>query len=125
MESGQDRRRELQEAIAGFSAFDCGDDSFSERDFGALTLWGARLCWKIDYFAPEGEELPPRGMERGADPVSFHRHAYPRILNLLGPARRLALSDVHCDICEAFQRASSWAVGPHPTPLMWLGGASK
>jgi hypothetical protein len=59
MEGGQDRRRELQEAIAGFSAFDPGDNPYGERDFGALTLWGQRLCWKIDYFAPEGEELSP------------------------------------------------------------------
>ncbi|CAN7652341.1 DUF3768 domain-containing protein [Phenylobacterium sp. LjRoot225] len=57
IEGGQDRRRELQEAIASFSAFHLGDEGYRERDFGALTLWGQRLCWKIDYFAPEGEEL--------------------------------------------------------------------
>jgi hypothetical protein len=59
VEGDQDRGRELVAAIAGFCAFDPGDDPYGERDFGALTLWGQRLFWKIDYCAPEGEEPSP------------------------------------------------------------------
>jgi hypothetical protein len=59
VEGGQDRGRELVAAIARVSAFDPSDDPYGERDFGALTVWGQRLFWKIDYYAPEGEEHSP------------------------------------------------------------------
>ena len=53
------RGRELVQAIAGFSEFDSDNDPFGERDFGAMTLWGRRLFWKIDYLHPEREEHSP------------------------------------------------------------------
>lgn len=53
------RGGELVQAIGGFSSFDADNDPFGERDFGALTLWGQRLFWKIDYLHPEREEHSP------------------------------------------------------------------
>lgn len=53
------RGSELVQAIAGFSSFDADNDPFGERDFGALTLWGQRLFWKIDYLHPERDEHSP------------------------------------------------------------------
>ena len=53
------RGAELVRAIAGFTDFDAGNDPFGERDFGAMTLWGRRLYWKIDYLHPEREEHSP------------------------------------------------------------------
>lgn len=52
-------RRALVEAVASFAAFSEDNDPYSERDFGALTLWGERLFWKIDYYHPERDEHSP------------------------------------------------------------------
>lgn len=54
-----DQRRELLEAVASFDDFSEGNDTYGERDFGAFSLWGGRLFWKIDYFHPEREEHSP------------------------------------------------------------------
>ncbi|MCB1418676.1 MAG: DUF3768 domain-containing protein [Notoacmeibacter sp.] len=43
----------LVKAIAGFDAFDTGNDPYHEHDFGALTFDGQRLFWKIDTYAPD------------------------------------------------------------------------
>jgi len=59
VEGGAERGGELVQAIASFSTFDPGDDPYGERDFGAFTLWGERLFWKIDYYHPEREEHSP------------------------------------------------------------------
>ena len=40
----------LAAALAGYDAFDPDNDPHGERDFGDLSLWGADLLWKIDYF---------------------------------------------------------------------------
>ena len=40
----------LAAALAGCDAFDPDNDPHGERDFGDLTLWGADLLWKIDYY---------------------------------------------------------------------------
>ena len=37
-------------ALAGYAAFDADNDPHGERDFGDLTLFGADLLWKIDYY---------------------------------------------------------------------------
>jgi len=47
--NGEDRGVELGTRLARFTDFDEGDDSYGERDFGALELWGESLFWKIDY----------------------------------------------------------------------------
>jgi len=37
-------------AVAAFDRFDRDDDPHGEHDFGALTVGGVRLMWKIDYY---------------------------------------------------------------------------
>jgi len=37
-------------AVATFDAFDRDNDPYGEHDFGALTVAGVRLLWKIDYY---------------------------------------------------------------------------
>jgi predicted RNA-binding Zn-ribbon protein involved in translation (DUF1610 family) len=41
---------DARKAIAGFDAFDEGDDPYGEHDFGALDVRGERLFWKIDCY---------------------------------------------------------------------------
>lgn len=53
------RAEELRHALASFSDFEPGNDPYGERDFGAFSLWGERLLWKIDYYHPEREEHSP------------------------------------------------------------------
>lgn len=38
------------DAIARFDAFDADNDPYHEHDFGALTVEGEKLFFKIDYF---------------------------------------------------------------------------
>lgn len=38
------------DAVARFSAFDEGNDPYGEHDFGALTIDGEKLFFKINYF---------------------------------------------------------------------------
>jgi hypothetical protein len=40
----------LTAALAAYEAFDADNDPHGERDFGDLTLFGADLLWKIDYY---------------------------------------------------------------------------
>lgn len=40
----------LSAALAAYDAFDADNDPHGERDFGDLTLFGADLLWKIDYY---------------------------------------------------------------------------
>lgn len=37
-------------AVAGFTAFEAGDDPYDEHDFGALDHAGERYFWKIDTY---------------------------------------------------------------------------
>lgn len=37
-------------ALGSYDQFDSGNDPYRERDFGAFQLFGAQLCWKIDYY---------------------------------------------------------------------------
>ena len=37
-------------AVAAFDRFDRDDDPHGEHDFGALTVMGERLLWKVDYY---------------------------------------------------------------------------
>ena len=50
--AGYDPAR-LAAALADYSAFDADNDPHRERDFGDLTLFGADLLWKVDYYAPD------------------------------------------------------------------------
>jgi hypothetical protein len=40
----------ILQAVAGFDAFDAGNDPYGEHDFGAVEVAGQRLFWKIDYY---------------------------------------------------------------------------
>jgi len=40
----------LSSALASYDAFDPDNDPHGERDFGDLTLFGADLLWKIEYY---------------------------------------------------------------------------
>lgn len=42
--------RKAAEAVAGFEAFDVNNDSHLEHDFGAFTINGELLFFKIGYF---------------------------------------------------------------------------
>lgn len=53
------KRRALVDAVASFTNFSEDNDPHGERDFGALTLWGERLFWKIDYYHPVRDEHSP------------------------------------------------------------------
>ena len=37
-------------AVARFTEFDEGNDPWGEHDFGAITVLGAKVFWKIDYY---------------------------------------------------------------------------
>lgn len=37
-------------AVGAHEAFDPDDDPYGERDFGAVSVEGQRLFWKIDYY---------------------------------------------------------------------------
>ena len=52
VESSQGRRQQsaILDAIATFDAFGPENDPYGEHDFGALTIEGARILFKIDYF---------------------------------------------------------------------------
>ncbi|MDX7950317.1 DUF3768 domain-containing protein [Lichenihabitans sp. Uapishka_5] len=45
-----DLRHEIRHAVANFAAFDSANDPHDEHDFGAVTVGGARLFFKIDYY---------------------------------------------------------------------------
>lgn len=38
------------EAVKSYSAFDKGDDPYGHHDFGAVTVNGNEVFWKIDYY---------------------------------------------------------------------------
>lgn len=38
------------EAVRSFNQFSPDNDPYGERDFGALTVLGHRIFWKIDYY---------------------------------------------------------------------------
>jgi hypothetical protein len=40
----------VRAALAAYEDFDADNDPHGERDFGDLTLFGADLLWKVDYF---------------------------------------------------------------------------
>ncbi len=59
----------LAEAIASYDEFDASGDPHGERDLGTLTMFGADLLWKIDYYDPQLEF----GSDDPADPAVTKR----------------------------------------------------
>ena len=46
---GAKRQMAILRAIAAFDSFDPDNDPYGEHDFGALTVEGERILFKIDY----------------------------------------------------------------------------
>lgn len=56
-----DIQRAIIEQVQGFSAFTPDNDPHGEHDFGAFTIEGRKVFWKIDYYAHDmmhGSEDP-------------------------------------------------------------------
>lgn len=51
-------------AVASFDNFTTKNDPYGEHDFGAFTLDGQKLFWKLDYYDSSGE----MGSEDPSDP---------------------------------------------------------
>lgn len=47
---GSEFRIACVHAIRGFTSFDEDNDPHGEHDFGAVTVLGRRVFWKIDYY---------------------------------------------------------------------------
>jgi len=60
---------DLLRQVREFSAFDDDNDPYGEHDFGAVTIDGQSLIWKIDYYDQDLEG----GSEDPADPVKTTR----------------------------------------------------
>jgi Protein of unknown function (DUF3768) len=43
-------RARILDAVRRFDAFDEGNDPYGEHDFGAVTVDGVKVFWKIDYY---------------------------------------------------------------------------
>lgn len=56
-------------AIAEFDDFTSANDTYHEHDFGALTVLGHRIMWKIDYYDSSMEY----GASDPADPTNTIR----------------------------------------------------
>ena len=65
----EDVQREVVEAILCFDAFTEESDPHGEHDFGALTIAGSFIFWKIDYYDPS----MMCGSEDPADPARTAR----------------------------------------------------
>lgn len=50
MALGQTALHDILRQVAGFTAFDDGNDPHGEHDFGSFDHAGDRLFWKIDYY---------------------------------------------------------------------------
>lgn len=57
------------EAVQAFTAFTPDNDPHEEHDFGAVTIDGERVFWKIDYYAPD----MMHGSEDPSDPKQTRR----------------------------------------------------
>lgn len=59
----------LHAALAHYDGFDADNDPHGERDFGDITLFGADLLWKIDYY----DKALQYGSDDPANPDVTHR----------------------------------------------------
>jgi hypothetical protein len=65
---------EILDAVATFDQFTPENDPYGEHDFGALTVGGNRLIWKIDYYDQS---------ETGASPDPTDPTVTKRILTIM------------------------------------------
>lgn len=49
----------LRHAVASFDDWSSDNDPHGEHDFGAFSLFGERLFFKMDYYHPERDMLAP------------------------------------------------------------------
>jgi hypothetical protein len=59
----------IVEAVQTFTAFTPDNDPHGEHDFGAVTIDGEKIFWKIDYYAPD----MMHGSEDPSDPQQTRR----------------------------------------------------
>jgi len=62
-------RPQIMERVQTFSEFTPDNDPHGEHDFGAFTIEGHKMFWKIDYYAPDMKH----GSEDPADPAKTRR----------------------------------------------------
>lgn len=62
-------RSRVAEAVETFSDFTPDNDPYGEHDFGAVTIDGHKIFWKIDYYAPD----MMHGSEDPSDPKQTRR----------------------------------------------------
>lgn len=65
-----DEKARAIEAMRTFDTFTADNDPHREHDFGAFTLGGHKLFWKIDYFDKRDPDL---GAENPADAKTTER----------------------------------------------------
>jgi len=71
---GGKRQAAILDAVASFDAFSPENDPYGEHDFGALTIAGPRILFKIDYF--------DRGL-RGHSPDPADPSVTTRVLTIM------------------------------------------
>ena len=69
-----DAQSRIVEAVQTFTAFTPDNDPHGEHDFGAVTIEGEKVFWKIDYYAPD--------MMHGSDDPSDPKQAR-RVLTIM------------------------------------------
>ena len=55
----QETQLAITGAIKNFTNFEPDNDPYGEHDFGAVTIEGMRIFWKIDYYAQDMMHLSP------------------------------------------------------------------
>ena len=61
----QETQSRIAEAVETFNDFTPDNDPYSEHDFGAVTVDGVKVFWKIDYYALDmvhGSEDPSNSL---------------------------------------------------------------
>lgn len=56
---GRDLVPEIINAVSQFDNFNLDNDPYSEHDFGALSVGGHKVFWKIDYYDREMQNASP------------------------------------------------------------------
>ncbi|CUX68041.1 DUF3768 domain-containing protein (plasmid) [Agrobacterium tumefaciens] len=59
----------IVEAVQSFKDFTPDNDPHGEHDFGAITIEGEKVFWKIDYYAPD----MMHGSDNPSDPKQTRR----------------------------------------------------